>query len=294
MSKRIKLALVSFGCLALMLASCIVYFNNGFDKLAIKLGISNKCPYNFVRFIDVGQGDCALIHSDGKYVLIDTGSNEDDGMALSRKLRDYNVERIECIIISHDDDDHAGGAAKIIEDFDVEAIICSDYSFRDKESNIYKTVNLAKEKGTAVLNVNVGDKLFFGFAEFKFLWIDNNTTTNNNRSIVTRVSLDGCTFLFTGDINSTIEKRLLKNNVDVKCDVYKAAHHGSSWSNCEEFLDAARPDYCVVSCSKDNMYGFPTEAFLKRLSERNVKLYKTYERGDITFNTTKANVSFKK
>ncbi len=294
MSKRIRLALVSFGCLALMLASCIVYFNHGFDKLAMKLGISNKYPYNFVRFIDVGQGDCTLIHSDGKYVLIDTGSNEDDGLALSKKLRDYNIKRIECIIISHDDDDHAGGLYKILQDFDVEAIICSSYSFRDKESNLYKTVELANEKGTALLDVKVGDKLFFGFAEFKFLWIDGETTSNNNRSLVTRVSLDGSTFLFTGDINSTVEKRILESDIDVKCDIYKAAHHGSAWSSSEEFLDAARPAYCVVSCSKDNMYGFPTEAFLKRISERGIKLYKTYERGDITFNTTKANVSFKK
>ncbi len=294
MSKNIKTALISFGFVILCIISYIVYAVDGFDKLYEFFGISNKYPYNFVRFIDVGQGDCALIHSNGKYVLIDAGCNNDNGIALSTKLRDYNVKSIECIIVTHDDDDHAGGVYKVLEDFDVKAIVCSKYSYTDKEEIVYKAIDLAEQKGTAVLSVDSGDKLFFGDAEFKFLWIDEKSSSGNNRSVVTRVSMDGKVFFFSGDINSSVEERMLEAGIDVKCDILKAAHHGSAWSSSEEFLDKARPTYCVVSCSKDNMYGFPSEPFLSRISERDIILYKTYESGDITFNTTDLTVYTKK
>ncbi len=294
MSKNIKTALISFGLAVACILAAILYSTDKLDDFAAYFGVSDKCPYNYVRFIDVGQGDCTLIHSNDKYVLIDAGCNDDNGLRLSEKLRDYDVKRIDCIIVSHDDDDHAGGVYKIIEDFDVEAVVCSKYSFIDKESNMYKVLDIAERRNTEILNAKAGDKLFFGDAEFKFLWIDEQTQSDNNRSLVTRVTLDGKIFFFGGDINSTVEKRMIESGIDVKCDILKAAHHGSAWSTSEEFLDKARPTYCVVSCSDDNLYGFPSETFLSRIHDRDIILYATYLDGDITFNTSDIKIYTKK
>ena len=87
---------------------------------------------------------------------------------------------------------------------------------------------------------------------------------------------------------------MLKYGIDVQCDVLKASHHGSNSSTGNEFLDAARPAYCVISCEADSMYGFPTEQVMSRLHNRNIKTYVTYLDGDIIFNTTEMSVSAKK
>ncbi|MBR3594483.1 MAG: MBL fold metallo-hydrolase [Clostridia bacterium] len=294
MSKNVRNALISFGVVILIILSCIIYYSDYYDDIANYFGINSSSRYNFVRFIDVGQGDCTLIHSDGKYVLIDAGAADNDGTRLAETLHELNVTEIECVIISHDDDDHTGGLRRILNEFDVEAVVSSKYSFIDDTKAINDIISAAKSSDTKMLVAEAGDRLFFGGAEFKFLWIDRETESNNERSLVTGLYLDGWTFFFGGDISETVEKRILESEVDVRCDVLKAAHHGSAYSTSEEFLDKAKPKYCVVSCSDTNSYGFPAEKFLSRISDRDIKLYATYRDGDIIFNTTKTEVYVKK
>ncbi len=294
MSKNIKVAVISFAFAVLSIIACIIYCLDAYDTVFKWFGISNKCSYNYVKFIDVGQGDCTLIHTDDRYILIDTGNNVDDGIALANKLKEYNVKKIECVIISHDGTDHAGGLYKILSDFEVGAIVCNQYAFADENAAIYRAVELAEEKGVKIVNAESGDKLYFGAAEFNFIWNDYKADSNNSTSLVTRLYLDGRIFLFCGDISQSVEKRMIDSGIDVKCDVLKAAHHGSAYSSSELFLDIAKPKYCVVSCSIDNNFGFPAEPFLSRISERDIKLYVTYRDGDITFNTSDSTVFTKK
>ncbi len=294
MNYRIKIIIITV-CLAICAVfGVIIDETYGFEQLYKDFALSNKYDYNFVKFIDVGQGDCALIHSDDKFILIDAGINNDDGIKLSGKLREYDVHKIECIIVSHDDDDHAGGIYKILNDFDVKAIVCGDNSFKGDSLNTNNVLEAALKTGTDILTAEVGDSLSFGDAQFKFLWLDRETESNNNASLVTRLTMDGKVFLFGGDINAAVEKRIIESGVSVKCDVLKAAHHGSGYSSCDEFLDKAKPSYCVVSCSSDNQYGFPSESFLNRIHSRDIKLYVTAQVGDITFNTTDMEVYLKK
>jgi len=294
MSKHLLSALIAFGLVILIVVSCVAYCFDAFDDVFAWFGISNKSPYSYVEFLYVGQGDATLVHSNDNYILIDTGCNLDDGIGIVEQLRERNVKKLECIIISHDDDDHAGGLYNILENFQVGAIVCSEYSFLDEEATVYNAVRLAEVKKVEIVNAKAGDRLFFGDAEFNFIWIDKKSDSNNDRSLVVRLNMGGYVFLFSGDISQAVEERMLAYGIDVSCDVLKVAHHGSKNSSSDKFLDAAKPKYCVVSCDDDNSYGFPSEQFLSRAHQRNIKVYVTYRDGSIVFNTTENTVLAKK
>jgi competence protein ComEC len=90
--------------------------------------------------------------------------------------------------------------------------------------------------------------------------------------------------LFTGDIESEVEKQLLESGVDLSADIYKAAHHGSITSNTKEFLDAVNPSVVLISSDNGNhnTFGHPVESFMEYLQERNIMVYRTDELDTVT------------
>ena len=77
------------------------------------------------------------------------------------------------------------------------------------------------------------------------------------------------------------EKELIEDGADIKCDVLKVGHHGSSGSSCYQFLYEAEPKIGVISCGRDNDYGHPHEETLSRLSDAGVTVYRTDLEGSI-------------
>ncbi len=285
MTKKYKKFLLVSIALIIIIAAISADGLGLFDIAYAKLGLDGKCDYDYVKFLDVGQGDCTLIHSNGKYVLVDSGCNFDDGIAVVKKLKSYNVRQIDYIIVSHDHSDHAGGIYKILSDFSVGAVVCSNGAFRDTDETLTQNVlSVADERVVPIITANAGDSLVLESAAFDFLWL-NESKDENDSSLVFKLTLGGKSFFFGGDISAAVEKRILKACIDVSCDVLKASHHGSSTGNSEEFLDALKPAYCVVSCGVDNIYGFPSAKFLERTKERNISVFVTATHGDITFNT---------
>lgn len=283
-------------CAALLLLFAILIANryNLFDSLFSYFGLDGNVDYNYVSFLDVGQADCSLIHSDGKFVLIDSGGNFDDGIKVLRALRQRNVRKIDYIIISHDHTDHAGGIDEILSNLSVGAIVCSETAFDDSESEFENDVlEVSNKYKTPIVTAKSGDSIVVEDAKIDFIWFDKNAAENDD-SLVCLLTMDNTRFLFSGDITSKTERKMLDNNVDVSCDVLKAAHHGSKSGSCNEFLAAAQPTYCVVSCGEDNQYGFPSADFLKRIKQHDIQLYVTADDGHITFNTTNNNISLKK
>ena len=129
---------------------------------------------------------------------------------------------------------------------------------------------------------NVGDTFNIGSATVTVLGPTKEYTDPNNNSIVLRVEYGDTTFLFTGDMEQTAEEDLLNSGADVKADVLKVGHHGSSTSTSYRFLREVEPTYAVISCGQYNSYGHPHEETLSKLRDADVTVYRTDLQGDIT------------
>ena len=235
-----------------------------------------------VRFIDVGQGDSILISSNGYNALIDFGDESDHGSELLDALRSYKIERLDCIILSHYDMDHVGGAPKILKALDVEYALLPELS--DKEANDFDDFQYALENSGAEVSIaRVGTLVNIGDFDITVIGHYADESDSNDRSVVLMAKCGGKKFLLTGDAGADIENRLMEEGINLDCDVYKAAHHGSRNSNTLDFIKAASPEYGVISCSSSNQYGHPHTEVLTNLETVGAKIYRTDRSGDITF-----------
>ena len=221
-----------------------------------------------VAFLNVGQGDCAVIRlADRKTVVVDTGTESMCVYELLPYLGRKNITEIDTLIISHNDNDHAGGVVVLTQSVKVDKIVTNQfvgYDFEDTEH----------------ISVRKGDKFSVGNAGFEVLSPDEKHKSDNDNSLVVRMDFGESSFLFTGDAGEKIEKEL--ENVDV--DVLKAAHHGAKNTNTQEFLQRVSPKYCVISVDKDNSYGHPDENVLGRLEYISDAVFRTDRDKTITVN----------
>lgn len=244
---------------------------------------------DFVKFINVGQGDCILIRSNGYNAVIDSGNQSDYGSELLDKLRSYGVSVIDCLIITHYDTDHVGGAAKIIGAFDVYNAILPEQD--DREPTEFDNLTYALENNiTTTHSAKIGTVIRIGECDITILCYNRDAENSNDRSIILMAELKGKKFLLTGDAGSEIEKQMLKDRINVDCDVYKAAHHGSRNSNSIEFITAASPTFSVISAGSANTYGHPHDEVMENLLTVGSKIYRTDRSGDITFRVENGNI----
>ncbi|MGB9808681.1 MAG: ComEC/Rec2 family competence protein, partial [Caldanaerobacter sp.] len=114
----------------------------------------------------------------------------------------------------------------------------------------------------------------------------------NNYSAVIKITYGDTAFLFTGDAEKESEREMLAENYNLKADVLKVGHHGSSSSSSWSFLKEVRPKYAVISCGKNNEYGHPHRETLEKLSELGITVYRTDECGTIVAVSDGKRVSF--
>lgn len=237
---------------------------------------------DFIRFINVGQGDSILISSNGYNALLDFGNKSDYGSALLDKLEEYGVRELDCVILSHYDNDHIGGGAKIINAIKTHYALIPECS--DREQNEFSDFQYALERSdTKVTVAQVGTVVNIGEFELTVIGYYRDEDNNNDSSLVIMAKLGDKKFLFTGDAGENIEKRLISDGLLLDCDVYKASHHGSRNSNSAEFISAASPEYAVISCGANNQYGHPHVEVIDNLESAGAEIYRTDRSGDITF-----------
>ena len=229
-----------------------------------------------VYYLDVGQADCVLIQNKDENMLIDAGNNE-DGEKLVTYLKSLGITNFKYVVGTHPHEDHIGGLDNIINSFDIGEVLLPD---------VYTTTNTFVDVLDAIENKNmeitipkVNDKYILGDASIDILYSGVEVDDLNDASIVIKLTYGSNSFLFTGDATTKVEKEILDK--DLKVDVYKVAHHGSSTSNSAMFLEKVNPKYGIISCGKDNSYGHPHTEIINRLEKRNIELYRTDELGTI-------------
>ena len=282
-----RLLIICVTCLALLMM-LITFADNRYIPTWTDIGRAifgdetKASDEDTVRFIDVGQGDSILISSNGYNALIDFGDESDHGSELLDALRSYKIERLDCIILSHYDMDHVGGAPKILKALDVEYALLPELS--DKEANDFDDFQYALENSGAEVSIaRVGTLVNIGDFDITVIGHYADESDSNDRSVVLMAECGGKKFLLTGDAGADIENRLMEEGINLDCDVYKAAHHGSRNSNTLDFIKAASPEYGVISCSSSNQYGHPHTEVLTNLETVGAKIYRTDRSGDITF-----------
>lgn len=238
-----------------------------------------------VCFIDVGQGDSVFLSAGGKNMLIDCGESEaaDD---VIRFLDEKNVEKLDYVVATHPHSDHMGGMYKIVDQFEIGEMIVPHLDDSDIPTTRYyeKFLDSCDARGLSLTEAKLGRTIELGDAEAEIIapcrpGYDN----TNNYSVGLFLTHGENTFIFTGDAESLAEKEMVKSGSLRHADVYKAGHHGSDTSSCEEFMAEITPDYAVISCGEGNSYGHPQKQTLKEISRYTDKIYRTDLNGTVTF-----------
>lgn len=230
-----------------------------------------------VYFFDVGQADSILISNNDTNMLIDAGNNEDGELLTKYIKEELNINKIDIVIGTHPHEDHIGGLDDIINNFEIETIyipevISISRTFED-------VINAIEENDLSISVPEINEEFKLGEADFKVLYTGKDEKDLNNSSIVLKMTYGNHNYLFTGDATEKVEKIILNKNI--KADVLKVGHHGSSYSSSQEFLDKVQPKYAIISCAKKNSYNHPSEETLYRLNKVNAKVYNTMDLGTI-------------
>jgi competence protein ComEC len=265
-----------------------------------------------IDFLDVGQGDAALVTMpDGTTLLIDGGgrpsyarpspanADEEEAEPFERDARGIGeavvseylwwrgLDRVDYILATHADADHMEGLNDIARNFKVRAALVARAPRTDAQFARFAATTEAE--GVSLFLLGRGDRLRFGAVTADVLWPmpdeSGLASSNNNDSIVLRLRFGERTFLLTGDIERKAEEALVAARDELSSDLVKVAHHGSKTSSTQEFVTAVRPSLAVISVGLTSPYGHPRPEVMERWRNAGAQIMTTGERGTITVST---------
>lgn len=253
----------------LVLLTAVQFFSFSFNNSHLR-----------VYFLDVGQGDAALIkYPTGEKLLIDTGKDSKLFRSLDEVLPWYD-KTIDYVLLTHGDLDHVGAMDDLIDRYQISKVFVSEF-FGEIEVEKQILIDL-KVEGATVEVLEEGDVLTFGSQvsnTFEILHPDSNCfvvyNSENECSLVALLTYGTHSFLFTGDIGFDVENELI-DKIEEPITVLKVGHHGSRYSSGASFLEKIKPQYSVIS-SGDNSYDHPHPDVVSRLSVIGSTIFNTKE-----------------
>jgi competence protein ComEC len=262
------IAVLVSGALALAAAGC-----------ALRPGPSWEPPRGLrVTFLDVGQGDAALIEAPGGAILVDQGPPEAD---VASQLRRLGVRSLTAVVMTHPQRDHVGGAADVLRRLRVGAVVDPGLAVAAASPDESAALAAARKRRVPVLVVRAGEVYRFGRLRLRVLWPDGpglESEDPNLNAVVVLATYGSTDVLLTADAESDVTLRLPLRPVEV----LKVAHHGSEDRGLPDLLRVLRPRVAVISVGEGNDYGHPRPETLAALeSQPGLELFRTDEDGRI-------------
>jgi Predicted hydrolase (metallo-beta-lactamase superfamily) len=238
-----------------------------------------------IIFFDVGQGSSVLIKRDNHAILYDTGAAYPSGFTISDAvilpyLHYSAIEKLDKVILSHSDNDHAGGIKTLNDNIPIDEIISND-----------KGILKPSLSNTPLKNCQPSKSFSWQGLAFDILWplaaLSSTETFNrgkqkNDDSCVILISdHQGATLLLTGDISSKVEKKLLKLYPQLSVDILQVPHHGSKTSSSQAFLSQLSPKVALVSAGYLNRWYMPVPTVSQRYHDENIQLLNSAKLGQI-------------
>ena len=221
--------------------------------------------------LDVEQGQCLILHTDGKTFLIDCGGSNDKvaANAAADMLLSRGVTHLDGIILTHGDRDHAGGMEYLLQRISTEFVMVPEM-----ESSSFPEQRIIGVAGNLSITTEGAKITIFGstYAE-----------ESNENSLCILFERENCAILVTGDRSWMGELMLMHDHTLPDVDLLIAGHHGSKNSTSEELLTAVSPEMVFISVGRDNSYGHPAKETLARLAEFGCTVYRTDIHGNLIF-----------
>lgn len=239
-----------------------------------------------VDFLKVGKADAAVIKTQNHVVVIDCGEKS-DGKKIRNCMNTLGADSIDYMILTHYDQDHIGGAKKVVSEFNVGHILAPDYHEASKEYDHLCEAMSAKNIGFDIISDSVAT-FTLDDARFEVYPCQQQSYTDgddNNHSLVIRMTHHDEVFLFAAD---AMQERLAEIMSIGDCDVLKEPYHGRDIPNLGEFLDKTTPEYAVVSTDEENY----SPAVGQLLDDRHIQTYITFQDGNIRCTSTGTSLSF--
>jgi len=237
-----------------------------------------------VQVLDVGQGLSIVIQTRDNTLLYDTGAKFSDNFDIGQRvivpyLNFIGVDTLNRMIISHGDNDHAGGAESVLKMMNVQMLFSEPQVFKDRFQNEKNSLICKAGQRWQWNGVN------FAILHPDFTNADIRYKETNNRSCVLKVWNHSYSLLIPGDIERKAELHLLETQAPhLNADVLLVPHHGSNTSSTLDWLEKVNPQLGIVSAGYKNRFGHPTHKILKRYREQKIKVLNTADSGMILLN----------
>lgn len=246
-----------------------------------------RIPGVELHVLDVGQGDAILLRTDtGRWVLFDAGPAWNGSDAGRRVVMPYVLRRggsLESFVLSHPHNDHVGGAASVLSAMHPHSYW--DAAFAGGAEAYVGSLAVARKQGIDWHRVHPGDSIHIDGVTISFLAPDSVWTVGlkdpNLASTIALVRYGTVRFLLVGDAERAEEDWLLARHAQLRADVLKVGHHGSSTSSSDEFLAAVHPTLAVISVGAGNKYGHPSGDVIHALALVGAEVLRTDEAGTI-------------
>ena len=261
---------------------------------------SGRSPRHLrVDFLDVGQGDSALVTMpDGTTLLVDAGGNTMDSTrrigetVVSEYLWWRGLSQIDYVLATHADADHIDGLNDVLKNFAVRSALIARRPADDPE--YAKFAQTLARTNTHSETIEAGDVIQFGDVTVSVLWpTAGGETSTNNDSTVLRIQYGERSILLTGDIEQAAEQALLISQQQLHADVIKVPHHGSKTSSTEAFVTATQPQFAIISVGRNSRFGHPHKEVVERWQCNGATVLTTGNSGTITITTDGRDVSVK-
>lgn len=271
-----------------VVSAVFVRFTGESDKVFEAVGLRNTELSDrdkmYVSFIDVGQGNCTLLKCGDKAILVDSGE-VGAAQTVINYIKNQNIKTLDCVLVTHPHSDHMGAMTKLLYEFKIKDVIMPEIpeEIIPTSKTYEKFLVAVSENAENVIAAKPDETFSYGEMKMEIFAPLRDYEDLNDMSAVTRISYGDTSVMFMGDATATVEKDLLKKNIDYSATILNVGHHGSKTSTSESWLKAVDPEYAVICCGLNNDYGHPHQSVVNRLEEFGIKTYRTDLLGTIVF-----------